>query len=125
MRSIYTILILAPIFFTLNVFAKSTVYQARGLMKDHCYDEIAALSCKTECVLSLFPSTQAELNLAVGQISKKNRNAMGHIFRTKFHVLNLEGDKVEVLSLKHQSLETLKKRISSSSGLVFGRPCSI
>lgn len=99
------------------------VFQARGLKKDKCYQEIASLNCKETCTLDLFPTTQAQITLNVKEISKKDRMTMGHLFEVKFKVLSKEANEIKILSLVSISNRDFSSTIQSSDGMVALKSC--
>ena len=106
--------------------ATPTLFQARGLRKNLCYNEIASLTCpspQADCALTLFPQTRARLGLTVEKIPEKARKAMGRLFRVEFRVTNDQATRVSLLKWDSIPVETVQKQLARSSGLVAGHEC--
>lgn len=122
MRIIYFFLIFLTSSF-LTAAPKINLYQARGLKKDKCYQEMASLVCNEKCTLDLFPTTQAQITLNVQEISKKDRMTMGHLFETRFKVLNKDASEIKILSINNVSARIFFNMIQSSDGRVTSKNC--
>ncbi len=122
MRTIYFFLIFLTSSFSIAR-PQMNLFQARGLKKDKCYQEMASLICKERCTLDLFPTTQAQITLNVQEISKKDRMTMGHLFVVKFKVLNKDANKIKILSINSASTREFASEIQSSDGMITSRSC--
>lgn len=132
MRIIFSILIFFQIIIiSLSGFSSSsaieknqlTIFQARGLRQHACYDEMVAISCKENCVLTLFPNTKAQLDLRISKMPKSTRSKMGHFFHVKFKVKNEGASDVELYSANEITFKKLKKSITQADGLVRDVKC--
>lgn len=103
---------------------KVNLFQARGLKKGYCYQEVAAINCRQNCSLLLFPNMSAQLELKIEDIPQKARNEMGHFFLVEFRVLDDQAQKVALLSWRSKSLSEVQKTLRHSSGLVKGHSCN-
>lgn len=101
--------------------AKMTVYQARGLKQGKCYEEAVQIDCESDCNLSLFPLTRAQLTLKIEEMPEKARKEFGHFFLAEFRVLDQRSSRVTLLSWKPISIEIVRKR--KLAGLVMGHSC--
>ncbi|HEY8272419.1 MAG TPA: hypothetical protein VIG33_16120 [Pseudobdellovibrionaceae bacterium] len=122
MRIIYFFLIFMTSLFS-TAAPQMNVFQARGLRKGKCYQEIASLNCKETCTLDLFPTTQAQITLYVNDISKKDRMTMGHLFEVRFKVLNKEANEIKTLSIDSALTRDSFSAIQLSDGMVIPKSC--
>jgi hypothetical protein len=99
------------------------LFQARGLRKDLCYREMAAINCHQECSLVLFPKMSAQLNLKIEDPPAKARKEMGHFFLVEFRVLDEQATSAALLSWQAKTVTEVRKVLSSSIGLVKGHKC--
>ena len=129
MRIIFSFLILiASAISAIEASAESapgrlSVHQARGLMNGKCYEEYAAVSCKKDCTFSLFPTTQAQLELKITQIPAKLKAQFGHFFRAKFSIQNEPATEAKILDLVPIDINEIKARMEKSTGLLKPIPC--
>ena len=122
MRGICFFLISATLFFLVQASGAESVktpslFQARGLQKDHCYREMASLVCNSSCNLTLLPLTQGQVALNIQEISEHDRKLLGHFFQVKFKVLNQRADQIKILLVSQVSDRAFKANIEKSSGL--------
>lgn len=106
-----------------EVSTTKTLFQARGLEKNQCYREIASVSCKEGCVLTLFPRMAAQLNLSIKEMPSKVRKEMGHFFLVDFRVLDEEATTVALLKWQPKSVFEVRNALRGSMGLVKGHSC--
>ncbi len=126
MRRLHSLLILAfvSIFLTQTYVQALTIYQARGLKKDKCYAEKAAINCREDqCTMNLFPMTHAQLSLSIVQTPKELRMVMGHFFDVNFKVKTEAGDQIEILKWKAIPIRKVTKDIQSSDGMLKKTKC--
>jgi hypothetical protein len=128
MRTVSFALTCLAALYSPQVFAKpsapsSTLFQARGLQQDHCYQESASLTCRDTCSLTLWPLSQGQITLNVEKISEQDRKALGHFFRAKFKVLNQRADAVAIIKLSGISAKELRSDVESSTGQVRPANC--
>lgn len=105
MRSIYSILKVFIVFTACALEAPEpaeaaqTLHQARGLNAGRCYSEVAALSCKAECILTLHPFDPSRITVTVVGSTSSIKSQLGRLFTVEFIVTALDGDVARILKI--------------------------
>jgi hypothetical protein len=128
MRIVYSLLIsIAALSNAYAAKAPVTLFQARGLIKNKCYQEIVGLTCpaKGPCMADLFPATAAKISITLLDVPDNARKTFGRIFQVNFQVTSETGDEARLQNWSAKSIDDLKGYIDRSTGRMTPKTCPV